>query len=201
MLYFECRMDQSEIFLVEGKNAANAVNRVRNKSNQAVLAMQGKVPNIAKTNLPQQIEKNEHVRRVISILKSWAHPTEATAHRYNHVVILSDPDADGIHAAMLLASLLAEAFPDLVREQCLLLCRCPLFQLLSDGDGEELAYSDEELNRRGLHNEQRFDRAHRFKGIASLPAELLYRTCIDPNSRNVSVLSEAYCAAVKQRLS
>jgi len=198
--YFECKVGSAaELIVVEGKHAANAVNQVRNKSNQSVLAMQGKVPNMAKNDLQRQIEKNDHVKQLTALLKSWAHPTAATAHHYSDVVILSDPDADGLHAAMLLVCLLAEAYPAMVRQESLMLCRSPLFLLKSDGE-DEFAYSDRELDWRRQQNGKNFVQTQRFKGIASLPVELLRRECVDPQSRNVNVLSEADCAAIKNRL-
>ncbi len=199
--YFACRAEHSaELFIVEGKHAANAVNRARDKSNQAVLAMQGKVPNVVKNNLRQQIARNEHVRQLISVLTSKVDSDAVPVRTFNRVLILSDPDADGLHAAMLLVCLLAEAFPDLVREERLLLCRCPLFMLASDEGEYFLAYSAQEMRRRQDQEGHSSTRVQRFKGVASLPLAVLHSACVDPVSRSARLLSEPDCALIKQRL-
>ena len=200
--YFECRGKHScELYIVEGKHAANAVNRARSKDRQSVLAMQGKVPNVAKLGLQRQIDKNHHVGQLTTVLESWASPSELVVHRYSSVVILSDPDVDGVHAAMLLTCLLGEAFPNLVREECLLLCRCPLFLIASDKCSEELIfYNEVELERYRSKDGRDARTIQRFKGVASLSPDLLRTACIDPHSRKVTVVSEADCAAIKNRL-
>ena len=201
--YFECRSKSAaELYVVEGKHAANAVNGVRNKAVQSVLAMQGKVPNVAKRGLQQQIDKNLYVRQLITILESWASAsdTSSVAQRYRNVVILSDPDGDGLHAAMLLICLIGGAFPSLVSESCLLLCRCPLYLIASDKSDEEVVlYEESQLVRyRTQHDSKRIQR---FKGVASLSSQLLRSACIDPLTRTVSVVSEADFVAIRNRLS
>ena len=200
--YFECRSKSAaELYVVEGKHAANAVNGVRNKAVQSVLAMQGKVPNVAKRGLQQQIDKNLYVRQLITILESWASPSDV-AHRYQHVVILSDPDGDGLHAAMLLICLIGEAFPSMVSESCLLLCRCPLYLIASDKFDEEVVlYEESQLLRYRTQHDNDSKRIQRFKGVASLSSQLLRSACIDPLTRTVSVVSEADFVAIRNRLS
>ena len=200
--YFECTSESAaELYVVEGKHAANAVNGVRNKASQSVLAMQGKVPNVAKRGLQRQIENNVHVRQLITILESWASSSDL-AHRYRHVVILSDPDGDGLHAAMLLICLIGEAFPSLLSESCLLLCRCPLYLIVSDNFDEEVVlYEENQLARFRTHHNNYSERIQRFKGVASLSSQLLRSTCIDPRTRTISVVSETDFVAIKNQLS
>jgi len=197
--YFECGVEHSgELIIVEGKHAANAVNGVRNKGNQAVLAMQGKVPNFVRKNLQNHLANNDHASQLTTILESWR--DGSLTHRYNQVVILGDPDADGVHATMLLVCLIGKAVPELLRKNCLLVCRTPLFLVTTAGQ-EQLAYSEIDLRNlllaKGGRNESQIQR---FKGLASMSQELLHRSCVDPASRAVSVVTEAQCAAVMQRL-
>ena len=189
--HFTCRADHSaELFIVEGKHAANAVNRVRNKNDQAVLAMQGKVPNVVRLGLGPRVENNIQVRNLAAVLGVQSNGLPGKD--YKRVVLLCDPDADGLHAVMLLICLFAEAYPALVRDGVLYLCRCPLYLIKNAKCGEDkIAYSDAELLH--LRNHYGAGQTQRFKGVASLPAELLHRVCVDPSTRAIRAISEAEC--------
>jgi DNA gyrase/topoisomerase IV subunit B len=197
----ECKAGQhAELIIVEGKHAANAVDLVRDKNTQAILAMQGKVPNIAKSGSRRQRQSSDHIRLLTDALASAAAHSDPTERRFDRVLILSDPDMDGLHAALLLICLVAETYPQLVRDERLLWCRSPQYKIHSDGTGQErYAYSELELQ----HYRAKVDgsaQVQHFKGIASIPADLLSRACIDPASRVARVVSVADCIALKKQL-
>lgn len=202
MHLFKCSAQQScELIVVEGKDAANAVNRVRNKTDQAVLAMQGKVPNVVKKKSQNsRLVRNPSVRLLLDVLESWGKRPGCGVlpYRYNKVIILSDPDADGWHAAMLLACLLAEVLPFLVSEKSLFVCRAPLFMVSTDGQ-EHCGYTHAELQSY-FDDRRQPAQIHRYKGVASLSSELLYKTCVDPSTRMTWQLTDEDCEAIRTRL-
>jgi len=190
--FYDCRVEHSaELIIVEGKNAANAVNQIRRKNDQAVLAMQGKVPSVVRHGLSRRVEKNIHVRNLVTVLDA-----QAARRRFTRVVLLCDPDADGMHAGMLLICLLAEAYPNLACDGLLYLCRAPLYLIKVAGREDIVVYSDAELA--GCPHTD--GSTYRFKGVASLPVEILHRVCVDPSTRKAKSISEADCAAIKKQL-
>ena len=191
---FHCGSDRPrELIVVEGKHAANAVNRVRNKKTQAVIALQGKVPNVVRQGLARCIESSEHVSLLASVLKSSG---LSRANSPGKVVVVSDPDADGIHASLLLLCLMSELAPTIIAERRLLLCRSPLAlmaQMDCDSDTTMLAYRESDL-KVGW-------RIQRFKGVASLPLDVLYRYCVDARTRPSLTVTAQDCNGIKQQMS
>lgn len=215
--YFRCSSDPpEELLLVEGKHAANAVNGVRHRGRQAVLALQGKVPNVVRQGLERCLKSSEHVSLLAKVLNSAVlspgstslHTTYSTstpdtnavdgpgAKSPGKVIVISDPDADGFHASLLLMGLISELAPDIVAAKRLLLCRSPLALMSQSGDAAEnavLAFRETEL-KAGWS-------IQRFKGLASLPAEVLHRCCVDPQTRTSRTITAQDCNVIKQQLS
>lgn len=215
--YFRCSTDSpEELLLVEGKHAANAVNRVRHKECQAVLALQGKVPNVVRQGLKRCLKSSAHVSLLARVLNSPVlspgstslHKTFSTPHPETNavdetgakspgkVIVISDPDADGLHASLLLIGLISELAPDIVADKRLFLCRSPLALMSQSGDATENAvpaYRESEL-KAGWS-------IQRFKGLASLPAEMLHRCCVDPQTRTSRTITAQDCNVIKQQLS
>lgn len=200
-MYHKCRADHTELIVVEGKHAANAVDLARDRTYQSVLAMQGKVPNIARTGLQRHVERHPQIRLLIETLTSASASSPAQADcKFDRVMILSDPDMDGLHAAMLLLCLVAEVCPYVVQNGLMLFCRSPLYHIPANGaETERFAYSDSELQqiKKSIAAPKH---VQRYKGLASIPADLLRKTCIDPISRRARVVSEKDSIALKNQL-
>lgn len=210
-LFFDCgSCNDSELFIVEGKHAANAVKRIRQRKNQAILAMQGKVPNYARQGLHRKKKDgNPFLQSLASMVEQslGTVPGETeprgTKSRgtlgFSRFIVLCDPDADGMHAAMLLICYLFATFPSLVQHRMLFLVRTPLY--LVTVSGKECAYYSEReiasFRQRSCHTDILIQR---FKGVASLPCEILYRLCVNPTSRTIEELSLSDCAAISSQL-
>lgn len=92
----------SELFIVEGDSAASAVDRVRDSRGQAVLPVQGKPLNAVKAG-ESAVRANPFLGATIDAMGVDIGDKFLLANcRYDRVLLLCDPDADGIHCATLL---------------------------------------------------------------------------------------------------
>ena len=97
-MFLDCdRSPDSEIFIVEGRHAGNALRQVRNRRSQAVLAMQGKIPNPARRTNARKIFENPQISLLLRSLEA-----ENEHVRFARILLLCDADIDGLHASCLL---------------------------------------------------------------------------------------------------
>ena len=190
-----------ELFLVEGTHAANAMKRVRRREHQAILRLQGKVPNATKKSLSSLIE-NKQVANLINALGGSTF--EDLSSPFARIILLCDADHDGAHARALLVLLFYQHMRDLISAVRLFAGLAPLY-LIKAPDVEALpAYSEQHRDSviQQLTADHEIDRAEltidRFKGLASMPAEDLHRYCVSEKSRAIKQLSIADCEAISQ---
>ena len=194
---FDCNrssdVEHTELFIVEGASAAAAVDRLRDRRGQAVLAMQGKPLNAFKAG-EEKVRRNRFLGGVIQALGSdIGLKCCLSSARYDRVFLLCDQDADGIHCATLLLLFFYRWQRPWLEAGKLFMVRPPLMQLVSSHlPSPSLAYSEEEgqamiaaLAARGLRDISK----QRFRGLASLPPATLLATCIHPATRRSEAMT------------
>lgn len=193
----------SELLIVEGDSAAKSVEAVRNVTFQAVLPMQGKPLNAHKASAAA-IRGNGLYQSLLLALRPGTCEPLARSCRYGRIVLLFDPDADGIHCGALMMMFFRRALPDVISDGRLLVVRAPLYRfqvdLASGGSRTLYAYTDEEGSKllRELKQEGYGFERQRFRGLASLEPQLLKTRCLDPTSRTAfRVTPEDAQAAVR----
>lgn len=194
-------VENTELFIVEGPTAANALKPLRDRCTQAILPMQGKIPNAARlpqSRLKKHAQLNDLVRCLLvdadqdldrdSVITNSVH-----RFRYERVVLLNDPDVDGIHAGILLVIFFYHCFPELIQQGRLYVVRAPLFGLYRNG--EFIARADSVRQLDVLRSQLEQDGAvqvRRFKGIASVDKPLLLDS-LSPNSLQRQLLTQSLC--------
>jgi len=192
----------NELIVVEGVSAANAVKSVRDRRLQAVLPMQGKVPNARRKSLDHLLA-HPHIADLLQSI----HPlrrveTRLTEFRYERLLILADPDADGLHASILLVLFLQQSLPGLIEQGRLFMVRAPLFGFYHNEQCVALAYSETHAAKVQTELHDRFNTRpdkRRYKGIASLDADLCL-SLIAPDSSARRPLSINDCTEMCQML-
>ena len=190
----------SELFIVEGDSASNSVAQVLKSDFQAVLPMQGKPMNPLKSGA-QRIRSNGLYAALIEALGAgWAADFSVNRLRYERILLLMDPDPDGMHCGFLLQMFFYRWMRPLVDLGRLHTVWAPMGEIHVEGNPQpHYAYTEPHLVslRSRLVSEGAVIRdTIRHRGLASLGAPLLAATCVAPATRTSAVITGGDIAKV-----
>lgn len=190
----------TELFIVEGESAAGAVANLRDKNFQAVLAMQGKPLNAMRASYARTFAFPLYQQLVTALgVKPVNHETgeicDTSNVQFARILLLFDPDADGIHCGALTLLFFYRWMRPLLEAGRILMVRPPLYLVTERGsDAVHHAYTPDHLGRlqAQLKSQGATDietRHHR--GLAGIESHLLTRVCIAPATRKADVMGVA----------
>lgn len=196
----------AELFIVEGDSAARSVAILRDARTQAVLPLQGKPLNAWKASAAK-VAAAPLYRQLSAALgtrnATTCEPADPGGLRFGRIVLLFDPDADGIHIGALMLLYFQRWMPALISQGRILMVRAPMFALTCGDEPPSFAYSTEHAQ--AIAAQWRAEgrgeaQLHRFLGLGSIPPATLHALCIDPATRLARTVGEADIAAVKAAL-
>ncbi len=150
------------LFITEGDSASGSITKARDVSTQAVFSLRGKPLNcfgLTKKVVYQNEEFNllQHALNIEDSIDDL---------RYNHVVIATDADVDGMHIRLLLLTFFLQFFPDLVRRGHLYILETPLFRVRNK---QKTMYCYSEEEKQNAMNALRGNvEITRFKGLGEI---------------------------------
>ena len=183
--------ERSEIFFVEGDSAGGSAKQARNRENQAIMPLRGKILNTWEVD-SQEILGSQEVHDISVALGIDPGVESLEKLRYHKVCIIADADSDGLHIATLLCALFVRHFRPLVSAGHVYVAMPPLFRI---DIGKDVYYALDESEKQGVLDRIQAEgkrgkvNVQRFKGLGEMNPLQLRETTMNPDTRRLVQLT------------
>lgn len=189
--YEKKKYDITELWITEGDSAAGSVKSARDKDFQSIFPIRGKGLNVLKASL-DKILANQEIKNLFALLGTGFdlnlknnNPFDISKLKFDKIIFATDADEDGYQIRVLLYLIFYKLAPQLLIDGHVYIAETPRFEIILTNGETVYALDDNGRDEMLTKYAGRVKKVNRFKGLGEVNADVLRKTTVVPESRNL----------------